>query len=60
MEEKELKDAVSAICQRFGVKGFLLVFLDGEKARFTGDMNISALAPIITQIILKQAGAGNA
>jgi len=57
MDEKELKEAVASICQRFGVKGFLLVFLDGEKARFTGDMNLSAFAPIIAQIILKQASS---
>ena len=52
--ESDLREAVEAVCQRLGVKGHLLLYLDGDKIRFTGNMSLSALLPIVLEWVGKK------
>lgn len=54
-KEAELKAAVQSVCENLGFKdGFLLLFMDGNKIKFTGNLPLSALAPLLTEIIAKR------
>ena len=54
-KEAELKIAVQAVCERMDVKGHLLLYMmDGNRIKFTGDLPLSALAPLLTELIAKR------
>ena len=55
MNEQELKDAVSAICQRFGVKGgFLLAYLNEDKIGITGNLSLAEIAPLLLKYTISK------
>ena len=45
-QEHELKEAISSLCERYQIKGHLLLYLDGDRIRFVGDLSFSAVAPL--------------
>jgi len=52
--EEELKSTVASTCERLGIKGHLLVYLDGDRVKFTGDISFSALLPVIMEAMAKK------
>lgn len=54
MESQELQDAVTAICQRFGVNGFLFSFLDGDKIKISGNLSLAEVAPLILKYTMSK------
>jgi len=54
-KESELKAAVQSVCENLGFKdGFLLLFMDKDRIKFTGNLPLSALAPLLTELIAKR------
>ena len=55
-KESELKEAISGLCERLGVKGgFLLLILDEGKIQLTGTLSLSALAPLLLKYLVSKA-----
>ena len=46
-KEYELKVALEGLAERLGIKGYLHLYLDGDRIKFTGNMSISALTPFL-------------
>ena len=53
-KETELKSAIQAVCENLGVKGHLLLFLEGDRIKFVGNLPLSALAPLLGELIAKR------
>ena len=53
--EEELRQAVGAVCERFGAKGHLLIYLDSVdgKVKFAGNIALTALTPLLMAVIAK-------
>ena len=45
--ETELRAALEGLAERLGIKGYLHLYLDGDRIKFTGNMSISALTPFL-------------
>ena len=54
-KEIELKEAISGLCERLGVKGHLFLYLaEGDKVKIMGDISFSALAPMLMSYLAKK------
>jgi len=54
--ESELKAALEGLSERLGIKGFLYLYLEGDKVKMTGNMSMDALSPIILKIMERRFG----
>ena len=46
-EELQMKAEVQAIIDRYNANGFLLLVLDGDKIKFSGNVKLTSLVPVI-------------
>ena len=53
-KEIELKEAISGLCERLGVKGHAFLWLEGDKIQMTGNMSFSALTPLLLHYLTKK------
>jgi len=44
----------NSIEKNINTTGYLILYLEGEKVRFVGNMDIRALTPILTKIALEK------
>lgn len=51
IEEEKFKEEIKAVCDRYKFRGHLLVYLDGETFKFTGNLSSSALAPLLVRAL---------
>ena len=49
--ESELKASLEGLSERIGIKGFLYLYLEGDKIKMTGNMSMDALSPIILKLM---------
>ena len=54
MEGQELQDAITAICQKFGVNGFLFSYLDGDKVKISGNLSLAEVAPLLMKYTISK------
>ena len=54
INENELKEAIDRVCSALEVKGHILIYLDGDKLKFTGNLSVSALAPLLMEWLTKK------
>ena len=54
VNEPELKAVVEDACNRFSVPGFLLLYLDGQKIKMTGNLTMNALMPFIVSALAQK------
>ena len=53
--DSEIKQAIEGIFQRYNKKGYLVIYLDeGDRVKFTGNMSLSALAPMLMEWVIKR------
>ena len=50
-----MKQELQALMAKYGLKGHLLLFLDNEKIRFLGDLDTSALLPLLMKQMLNRS-----
>lgn len=53
-EELEFKQAVAALNDKFNLEGFLLLYVDNGKIKFTGEVPITTFAPLILKAVTKR------
>ena len=56
-EELEFKQAVASIVNKSNLEGFLLLYLDNGKVKFTGEVPLVAFAPLILKAVSKRFSA---
>ena len=54
IDEVELNAALKGICDRLSVPGHLLLYLEGDKIKFTGNITLSALMPLVLEWLSKK------
>ena len=54
VEELEFKQSVAAIVNKSNLEGFLLLYLDNGKVKFTGEVPLAAFAPLILKAVSKR------
>ena len=53
-KEQELKHGLEGLCTNVGISGHLLLYLDDNKIRFTGNMTLSSLAPLLLKVLAEK------
>jgi len=53
-KESELKREVFEACERCGIKGSILLYLDGDRMKVIGDISLSALTPLLLGYLTKR------
>ena len=54
VNEQELKEGLATLRNRYVVEDHLLPYLDNDRIRFLGDLPLSALAPLVSELIVKR------
>ena len=53
MNNSMLENHVAEAVREAGCKGFVLLYLDGDRVRASGDLSLSALAPVVGPLLMK-------
>ena len=54
--ELELKEAVASVANRYNVGGYAFLYLDDKKMKLSGELGLSALAPLLMDYIMSKFG----
>ena len=53
--DSDIRLAIEGIFLRYSKKGYLVFYLDeGDRVKFTGNMSLSALAPMLMEWVIKR------
>ena len=53
-KEQELKAGIQGLCDRLGVRGHLLMYVEEGRVKFTGDLDPAVLAPFVIKYVVNK------